>query len=195
MYKWYGASVTTLVLLASVDSPSALGDLTDSIWMTRAWTSQELLAPKVIRFYDRDRKPYLGDTRANHKESPKIMQELADAIAVSHKTLTAVNQSDIRPHNSCLPASLCVYTRTPRASDPIEGAEMEMRVAGSRNSLSENDAIPIYEHVVCLAPARFVNRRLYLPCTTFAVKRLGIQDIGSGQENRYRARVSGIGHV
>ena len=74
MYKWYEASAATFVLLASVTSPSALGDLTDSIWMTRAWTAQELLAAKLIRFYDRDWKPYLGDTHSNHKESPEIMQ-------------------------------------------------------------------------------------------------------------------------
>ena len=57
MYKWYEASAATFVCLVDVTSPSVLGALLESIWMTRAWTSQELLAPKVIRFYTSDWKP------------------------------------------------------------------------------------------------------------------------------------------
>ncbi|KAG8216979.1 hypothetical protein J3R82DRAFT_7285 [Butyriboletus roseoflavus] len=261
MYKWYQASAATLVLLSSISSPSALGDLTDSIWMTRAWTAQELLAPKVIRFYDRNWKPYLGDTHANHKESPEIVQELADSIGIARKSITTFHpddlsirerlrlastrnatveedvaysligifKSDIRPHygegdaalghlleeivarwgdvtvlawtgksspyNSCLPTTLTVYGQAPCTSPAIEDAEMDMRVAALRDSLSETDAMSIYERVTRLPPARFANRHLYLPCIMFAVKRLGVQDFGSGQENHYRARVSGIGYV
>ncbi|KAF8555510.1 hypothetical protein OG21DRAFT_897433 [Imleria badia] len=95
MYKWYEASAATLVLLANVTSPAALGGLTNSIWMTRAWTAQELLASKVIRFYDRNWKPYLGDTHSNHKESPEIMQELADAIGLAREIITAFNPDDL----------------------------------------------------------------------------------------------------
>ena len=87
MYKWYEASAATFVCLVDVTSPSVLGALLESIWMTRAWTSQELLAPKAIRFYTRDWKPYIGDTRSNHKESPEIMQELADAIGIARETI------------------------------------------------------------------------------------------------------------
>jgi DNA-binding XRE family transcriptional regulator len=261
MYKWYEASAAMLVLLASVASPSTLGDLTDSTWMTRAWTAQELLAAKVVRFYDRDWKPYLGDTRSNHKESPEIMQELAEAIGVARETIIAFNpddlgvreklrlastrnatveedvaysligifKSDIRPHygegsaalghlleeivarsgdvtvldwigmsspyNSCLPATLSVYRQAPCPSPAIEDAEMDVRVGALRGSLSHAEAMLIHDRVTHLPPARFANRRLHLPCIIFAVKRLGIQDFGSGQENRYRARVSGIGYV
>ena len=91
MYKWYEASAATFVHLADVDSPSALGDLTKSFWMKRAWTAQELLAGKVIRFYDRDWKPYLGDTRTNHKESQEIMQELADVIGIAREMIISFN--------------------------------------------------------------------------------------------------------
>jgi hypothetical protein len=259
MYKWYEASAAMFVLLASAASPSALGDLTDSVWMTRAWTAQELLAAKVVQFYDRDWKLYLGDTRSNHKESPEIMQELADAIGVARETIIAFNpddlgvreklrlsstrnatveedvaysligifKSDIRPHygeggaalghlleeivarsgevtvldwngvpspyNSCLPATLAVYSQTPCPSPVIEDAEMDVRVGALRNSLSQTEAMLIHDRVTRLPPARFANRRLYLPCIIFAVKRLSVEDFGSGQENRYRARVSGIG--
>jgi len=261
MYKWYKASAATLVHLASVGSPSALGDLTNSTWMTRAWTAQELLAARVIRFYTRDWQPYLGDTRTNHKESPEIMQELANAIGVTRETIIAFNpdhlsvreklrlastrnaaveedvaysligifKSDIRPdygegdaalghlleeivarsgevtvlawtgkslpYNSCLPATLAVYNQTPYASPSIKDAEMDMRVRALRISLPRTDAIPIYDRITHLPPARFANRRLYLPCTIFTVRRLVVEDFGSGLENSYIARVSGIGNL
>ncbi|KAI6130871.1 hypothetical protein EV401DRAFT_1850942, partial [Pisolithus croceorrhizus] len=86
-YKWYADSAVTLVLLADVVHPSKPGDLARSSWMTRAWTLQELLAPKVVFFYDSKWKPYLGITGANHKESQEIIQELADAITISRRTI------------------------------------------------------------------------------------------------------------
>ena len=63
--------------------------------MTRAWTSQELLAPKVSQFYTRDWRPYLGDTRLNYKESLEIMQELANVIGVTGETIIAFNLDDL----------------------------------------------------------------------------------------------------
>ena len=95
MYKWFEASAATLALLASVTSPSAPGALRESVWMRRAWTVQELLVPKVIQFYDCEWKPYLGDTRANHKESPEIMQELADTIGIAHETITTFHPDSL----------------------------------------------------------------------------------------------------
>ncbi|KAI6045482.1 hypothetical protein EDC04DRAFT_3137168 [Pisolithus marmoratus] len=95
MYKWYADSAATLVFLAGVKHPSKLGDLTHSLWMTRAWTLQELLAPKVILFYDSEWKPYLGDLGTNHKDSREIMQELADAIKVSRETIITFSPDDL----------------------------------------------------------------------------------------------------
>ena len=261
MYKWYEASAATLVRLAELGSPSAFRDLTMSIWMTRAWTLQELLAPKVIRFYDRNWEPYLNDSRSNHKDSPEIMQELADAIGVARETvitfdpdnlgirerlrlastrtatveedvaysLIGIFKSDIRPqygeggaalghlleeivarsgevsvlswtgrsspYNSCLPATLAIYSRPPHVSPSINSAEMDVRVAALRDSLPQVEVILIHDRITRLPSARFANRKLHLPCIIFAVKRLGVQDFGSDQENHYRARVSGIGHV
>ena len=95
MYKWYEASAATFVHLADVASSSVLGDLTESVWMTRAWTGQELLAATMIRFYNCDWTPYLGDTHSNHKESPEIMQELADATRISRETIISFNPDDL----------------------------------------------------------------------------------------------------
>ncbi|KAI6156844.1 hypothetical protein BKA82DRAFT_4345875 [Pisolithus tinctorius] len=82
MYQWYANSAATLVFLAGVTHPSKSGDLARSLWMTRAWTLQELLSPEVIFFFDSEWKPYIGNTGMNHKKSPEIVQELADAIKI-----------------------------------------------------------------------------------------------------------------
>ncbi|KAI6038673.1 hypothetical protein EDC04DRAFT_1931148 [Pisolithus marmoratus] len=261
MYKWYAESIATLVFLAGVAHPSKLGDLTRSHWMTRAWTLQELLAPKVIFFYDSEWKPYLSITGANHKKSPEIMQELADAVKISDRTiatfspddlevreklrlastrdatrkediaysLIGIFNSDIKPqygegahalghlleevvarsgevtvlawwgksssYNSCLPASISVYSQTPYKPPPLEGEEMETRIRELRRKLSQPEVLKISEQIGSLPPARFATRRLYLPCIVFSVKRLGIQELRSDNEKLYRARVPGLGNV
>ena len=95
MYRWYEEAAETLVYLADVLPLSKLGALTKSRWMTRAWTLQELLASRSIRFYDREWKPYLNDMHANHKESPVIKQELAYAMGVAPETITSFRPEDL----------------------------------------------------------------------------------------------------
>ncbi|KIO02181.1 hypothetical protein M404DRAFT_715004 [Pisolithus tinctorius Marx 270] len=114
MYKWYANSAATLVFLASVTHPSKPGDLARSIWMTRAWTLQELLSPKVIFFYDSEWKPYLGITGTNHKQSPEIMQELADTIKISTGTIVTFSPDDL-------------------------GVREKLRLASTRNATKEED--------------------------------------------------------
>ncbi|KAI6094847.1 hypothetical protein F5141DRAFT_1014544 [Pisolithus sp. B1] len=91
MYKWYMGSAAMLVFLADIAHPSKPGDLMCSFWMTRAWTLQELLAPKVILFYDSEWKTYLGNASVNHKESPEIMRELADVIKIPCAMITTLS--------------------------------------------------------------------------------------------------------
>ncbi|KAI6045477.1 hypothetical protein EDC04DRAFT_60772 [Pisolithus marmoratus] len=262
MYKWYADSAATLVFLAGVKHPSNRGDLTRSLWMTRAWTLQELLAPKVVFFYDCEWKPYLGDTGTNHKESPEIMQELADAIKIPRGTiatfspddlgvreklrlastrnatveedvaysLIGIFKSDIRPHygegvdalghlleeivarsgevtvlawsgksssyNSCLPASVSVYSQTPYSPPSLEGEEMETCLAELCSNLPQQEAWNIYRQIHSLPPARFATRRLHLPCLVFPVRKLGIQELRrDNAEKLCCVRVSGLGNV
>ncbi|KAI6015349.1 hypothetical protein F5J12DRAFT_890694 [Pisolithus orientalis] len=237
------------------------GDLRRSFWMTRAWTLQELLSPKAIIFYDSEWKPYLGDIVANHKESPGIMQELADAIQIPHGTiikfspddlgvreklrlastrnatveedvaysLIGIFKSDIRPqygervdalghlleeivartsevtvlawsgqsssYNSCLPASISVYSQTPYNPPSLEGEEMETCMTKLRGKLSQENTLSICHQIKFLPPARFWSRRLHLPCIVFPVRKLSIQGLRRGNEKLYRARVSGLGNV
>ncbi|KAI6017080.1 hypothetical protein EDC04DRAFT_486331 [Pisolithus marmoratus] len=114
MYKWYADSAATLVFLAGVAHPTKHGDLTRSFWMTRAWTLQELLAPKVIFFYDSEWKPYLANSETNHKESPEIMQEVADAIKIPHGSIATFSPDDL-------------------------GVRVKLRLASTRNATVEED--------------------------------------------------------
>ncbi|KAF8552129.1 hypothetical protein OG21DRAFT_1486431 [Imleria badia] len=116
MYIWYEKAAETIVYLADVLSSAELGDLalTNSRWMTRAWTLQELLASKVIRFYNRDWQPYMNDVHSNHKESPTIVQELAKAMGVAPETITSFRPEDL-------------------------GVREKLRLASTRNATVEED--------------------------------------------------------
>ncbi|KAF8549346.1 hypothetical protein OG21DRAFT_605383 [Imleria badia] len=129
MYKWYGASDATLVYLGDVSSD--LGDILRSLWMTRAWTLQEALAPKRIIFYDRDWKLYRGIVSDNHKNPGVILQELAAATGVPSETLL-----------SFYPDSLGVRERLRLASTRV--ATIEEDVAYSLIGIFKSDIIPRY---------------------------------------------------
>lgn len=71
MFRWYRDATECYVFLSDVstvkrkaDSESQLttweSAFRSSRWFTRGWTLQELLAPKTVKFFSRDRN-YLGD--------------------------------------------------------------------------------------------------------------------------------------
>ena len=133
MYTWYAKAAETLVYLADVLSSAELGDLAlaKSRWMTRAWTLQELLASKVVRFYNRDWKLYLNDTHANHKESPEIQQELAQAMGVGPEIITSFR-----------PKALEVREKLRLAS--TRNATLEEDIAYSLIGMFSSDIVPRY---------------------------------------------------
>ena len=116
MYSWYEKAAETLVYLADVPSSATPDDLAlmKSKWMTRAWTLQELLASKVVRFYNRDWKLYLNDSHRNHKESPVIKKELANAMGVAAETITSFQPEGL-------------------------GVREKLRLASTRNATVEED--------------------------------------------------------
>ena len=103
MFKWYRGSAMTIVFLRGVPSLAKLGALVRSIWNTRAWTLQEYVASKVIRFYTEDWTPYLNLDTFNHKESAEIISEMEEATGVSALQLTA-----LRPGLSSIREKLCL---------------------------------------------------------------------------------------
>ena len=90
MFEWYQGSVIVIVFLRGVRSWSQLGALVESVWNTRAWTLQEYIAARVLRFYTEDWTPYLNLQLPNHKESPEIISEMERATGVSAQQLTAL---------------------------------------------------------------------------------------------------------
>ena len=260
MYRWYEESVLTLALLAGVASPSKLGNLRDSIWMKRAWTLQELLAPKAIRFYDSEWKPYLDDPHHNHKDSPRIKEELQSAVSVTSKTLSAfcpgelgvgeklrlastraatieediayslfgIFASDLQPKygegrnalgrlleeivhrsgdvtvlvwtgdssrfNSCLPAEIAVYKKTPQTISPSDANKLRTRAVELQSLWPREAALAIYGRIANLPKASFENRCLHLPCIVFAVDRITMV-INDPKRRVYRASVSVLGDV
>ena len=103
MFKWYQGSAMAIVFLRGVCSPSQRGALVRSIWNTRAWTLQEYVAAKVVRFYTEDWTLYLDLELPNHKESPKVISEMEEATGVSAQQLMA-----LRPGLISIREKLCL---------------------------------------------------------------------------------------
>jgi hypothetical protein len=61
MFVWYRHSALTIVYLSDVPPSSQSGALAKSVWNERGWTVQELLAPKIVLFYQSDWTLYLND--------------------------------------------------------------------------------------------------------------------------------------
>lgn len=58
MFRWYRESAKCYVYMSDVRSLET--DFSRSVWFTRGWTLQELIAPKVVDFFSSDEQ-YLGD--------------------------------------------------------------------------------------------------------------------------------------
>ena len=103
MFEWYRDAAMVFVFLRGVRSSGKVGDLVKSPWNTRAWTLQEYVAAKVIRFYTEDWLPYLNLDIFNHKESPEIIQEMERATKVSAQELAS-----LRPGLNSIREKLCL---------------------------------------------------------------------------------------
>ncbi|KAF8436056.1 hypothetical protein L210DRAFT_3550116 [Boletus edulis BED1] len=90
MFKWYQGSAMMVVFLRGVQPSSPRGALAGSIWNTRAWTLQEYIAAKAIRFYTEDWTLYRGLELPDHRESPEVMSEMERATGVSAQQLMAL---------------------------------------------------------------------------------------------------------
>ncbi|KAF8432243.1 hypothetical protein L210DRAFT_3558822 [Boletus edulis BED1] len=103
MFKWYQGAAMMIVFLRGVRPSSPRGALARSIWNTRAWTLQEYIAAKVIRFYTEDWTLYGDLELPNHKESPEMISEMEQATGVSAGQLIP-----LRPGLGCIREKLCL---------------------------------------------------------------------------------------
>ncbi|KAJ4301912.1 hypothetical protein N0V90_004008 [Kalmusia sp. IMI 367209] len=111
MYRWYQKSAICIVFLADAGpipddtKPVEYLDyaLRDSRWITRGWTLQELIAPHLVSFYDRDWN-LICDKRDNLRAislvtgiPPKVLrdQDLSDS-SVAQRMSWAANRSTTR---------------------------------------------------------------------------------------------------
>ncbi|KAI5998613.1 hypothetical protein EDD15DRAFT_2528063 [Pisolithus albus] len=95
MFSWYHWSSLTIVHLPDVfDGDSLAG----SVWLTRGWTLQELLASHTVLFYTQNWSLYMDSDAMNHKRTPALLEELQNAtgIAKQHLTNFAPGMDDAR---------------------------------------------------------------------------------------------------
>ncbi|KAI6025265.1 hypothetical protein PISMIDRAFT_330595 [Pisolithus microcarpus 441] len=85
MFSWYRWSSLTIVHLSDVFDG---GSLASSVWFTRGWTLQELLASRTILFYTRDWSLYSESDVVDHKSNLALLEELQTATGIAKQHLT-----------------------------------------------------------------------------------------------------------
>lgn len=66
MYRWYLNSTVCIVYLAETQASPSLVHMEHDRWFMRGWTLQEYLAPKVVKFHDRNWVPLTDHLRLRH---------------------------------------------------------------------------------------------------------------------------------
>ncbi|KIJ19550.1 hypothetical protein PAXINDRAFT_69577, partial [Paxillus involutus ATCC 200175] len=86
MFRWYRNAEVCIAYLAE---SSTTEDFEYEPWFTRGWTLQELLAPLVVRFYNRDWQPlcthWLPGT--NDKQNTEMQDAIERVTRIPHKDL------------------------------------------------------------------------------------------------------------
>ncbi|KAI6119481.1 hypothetical protein EV401DRAFT_1888218 [Pisolithus croceorrhizus] len=85
MFSWYHWSSLTIVHLSDVLN---VGSLVGSVWFTRGWTLQELLASHTVLFYTHNWSPCMGSNTVNHKMFPPLLAQLQNATGIAKQHLT-----------------------------------------------------------------------------------------------------------
>ncbi|GKT49525.1 vegetative incompatibility protein HET-E-1 [Colletotrichum spaethianum] len=113
MYRWYQNAAVCYAYLSDVepvesDDPfSETSSFRRSRWFTRGWTLQELIAPKVVKFYARDWS-YIGEKRSGNA----FCQFLAKITGINNQILAGTaSLSDISVANRMRWAALRETTR------------------------------------------------------------------------------------
>ncbi|KAG2033625.1 hypothetical protein BDR03DRAFT_660306 [Suillus americanus] len=78
MFSWYRLSSVTIVHLSDVIDEESFRN---SVWFTRGWTLQELIAPRLVWFYKKDWTPYI-DSKQNHKNDPHVIEIISEITSI-----------------------------------------------------------------------------------------------------------------
>lgn len=98
MYKWYRESHVCITYLSEV---SMVPFMHRDSWFTRGWTLQELLAPRNIRFYNKDWLPLvsthstLPGSGSNSIDSVDIQSQIQNATGITKLELDLCKQGNI----------------------------------------------------------------------------------------------------
>ncbi|KAI6126413.1 hypothetical protein EV401DRAFT_2147981 [Pisolithus croceorrhizus] len=111
MFRWYRESALTIVYFSDVSGFSR-EDLVKSKWFKRGWTLQELLAPRVMRFYDQTWTPCVRGPEYNHKLVPEWLDALQRATTIPSVVLQEFTPGTDNPREKLRWASSRVTQRT-----------------------------------------------------------------------------------
>ncbi|KAI9459271.1 hypothetical protein HD554DRAFT_2224484, partial [Boletus coccyginus] len=93
MYRWYANAPLCIVYLEDTINAS---DLEHDKWFARGWTLQELLAPKKLKFYNKNWLPLTNVE--NDKESPDMAARIERATTITPHDLRHFCPADRRTH-------------------------------------------------------------------------------------------------
>lgn len=93
MYKWYANSYLCIVHLA--ESTSYV-DWVNESWFRRGWTLQELLAPKRVKFYDKNWQPFAPPAIEDDRKFADVLSSLSSITNISKTVLTADNSQGVQ---------------------------------------------------------------------------------------------------
>ncbi|KAF8549361.1 hypothetical protein OG21DRAFT_1447990 [Imleria badia] len=115
MYKWYANAYVCIVHLAESTSFS---DWDRDSWFTRGWTLQELLAPKRVKFYNKNWQPFtLFETHDDDRKLADVLSPLENATGISKAVLTADNSEGVHGHTFWEIMSWASRRQTTRVED------------------------------------------------------------------------------
>ncbi|KAF9478349.1 hypothetical protein BDN70DRAFT_994259 [Pholiota conissans] len=102
MYTWYKcANAICIIYLAET---RATANIHRDPWFTRGWTLQELLAPPVVKFYNKDWKQFtegssndkpFGDSVNIKITSPEIVRQIGIATTISSHELKSIRNASL----------------------------------------------------------------------------------------------------
>ncbi|KIJ66015.1 hypothetical protein HYDPIDRAFT_27217 [Hydnomerulius pinastri MD-312] len=114
MYKWYIHCHVCIVHLAGSNS---IFEFEKESWFKRGWTLQELLAPKRVKFYNKDWEPFTGATLTNDKEHDLFLETLSRITGIPQQVIAADNSNGIRNRSIWEIMSWAANRQTTRVED------------------------------------------------------------------------------
>lgn len=106
MYNWYRNAKYCYVYLHDVDQENPTKSFQKSKWFTRGWTLQELLAPRIVLFFDR-KWQFLGNRKS-------LAEDISQITGID---LEALQTGDLRKYSVAQKMSWAAKRRTTRPED------------------------------------------------------------------------------